>query len=174
MSHRNYSRGRGSSRTPPERWTSRSQSDTKTLKNEIKNIVHKLKVGRDNLIWYETKYMHTQSAATARREFGNVHYCRGELRLALIRYNQLLVDDPYLAIGDYWLHINTDQLRRCLFEFLPKYALLDELNISFQGLKWLWDRTEGLHVDYDEPHIRFPRELAQQQVDPLPDHYWSH
>ena len=142
MSHRqNYSRGRGSSRTPPDRWTNRDQSGTKTFRNEIKGIVHKVKANRDNLDWYGTRYRHSQSAETARREFSNVHYHRGELRLALIRFNQLLVDDPWVAIGNTWLHINTDELWRCLYEFVPKAAESSELNISFDALSWLWDRT---------------------------------
>ena len=136
MAHRGYSRGRGSSR-PRDGWTDRSQSDTKKLRNEIKHIVHKLAQGRHELEWYEVKYRHSQSAATALQHFSNVHYYRGELRRGLLRFHQLMEEDPYVWISDSYLHINSEPLRRCIYEQIPKLAEEKEIPLNFAGLRHL-------------------------------------
>ena len=175
MAHRGYSRGRGSSR-PREGWTDRSQSDTKKLRNEIKHIVHKLAEGRNDLAYYEMKYEHSQSAATAQHQFENVHYHRGELRRALLRFHQLIEEDPYVWIQDNYLHINSEPLRRCIYEQIPKLAQEKEITLNFFGLKYLWEKTEGVNVGYDEPHLRFPNDISvpsSMTLEPLPEHYGS-
>ena len=156
-----YSRGRGSSRPRPDYgWTDRTQSDTKALKNEAKGIVYKVAQAQKELLWYETKYRHTESAATAWQHFENVHWHRGELRRALIRLNQLMEENSWVMIKDNWLCINTDPLKRCLYEHIPKFADEQHITLNFQGLKHLWDKTEGCWEEYDEPHIRFAGEIT--------------
>ena len=71
-----------------------------------------------------------------------------------------MVEDPCVAIGDHWLHINTEPLFRCIYEHIPKCAAKEEITLNFQGLRYLWEKTEGRNVDYDEPHVRFPREIT--------------